>query len=121
MDACIRLNKLTLKTEEIVRVNREQWTVKPSRTKRLSAPTDLLNIPQEQQSHVVECDDDESESDTSKVTPAATGPAYICRPDHHQLPHSGIYGILCVAVPKWDSMNPARENAVLSGYCNRYP
>ena len=90
VDACIRCNKLALKTEEIVRVNREQWTVKPSLTKRLIAPTNHLSHTSESASQDAEGDDSESATSGSAKVTEATGPAYICRPEHRQPPHTGL-------------------------------
>lgn len=77
VDACIRSNNLSLKTEEIVGVSQEQWTVKPARTKRLIAHEDTHPTPA-----------GESPSLPTKLTDVAL-PAYICRPSHRQPPHTG--------------------------------
>ena len=89
MDAYIRSKGLALKTEDIVGVSQEQWTVKPARTKHLVPPEDKGSTSS------YECsggDDDVITSEGTEFTGTASSviPGYICRPSHRQLPHTGI-------------------------------
>ena len=89
MDAYIRSQGLALKTEDIIGVNQEQWTVKPARTKHFVTPGGEGSASSHKSGGGD--DDDASTSEGAEFTGGASSviPGYICRPSHRQPPHTG--------------------------------
>ena len=89
MDAYIRSRGLALKTEDIIGVSQEQWTVKPARTKHLVIPGGKGSASSRESGG-----GDDGGAITSEDTEFTGGgspvmPGYICRPSHRQPPHTG--------------------------------